>query len=680
MVSVRSARVEALAVLLLLAVGAALWVQRLGINDLEDTVSNEVLFSREPLGTILFRMKWPDQSPVYFVVLHFWRGFGESPFAVRFLNLVVYVLALIGFWRLARTLCGTRVALVALLLAVVSPLSFWIVRHGRMYTFVLLFTVLSLLLLARRGQRRAVALFVVASLLNVYTHFIGFLVAAILFLLWFADSVREARADGARWHARLRTPLAALLVFLAAASPQIPRLVALLRQPPAPGALSLPGLGEGFLEQTGWFLFAQAGWGTLLPWASRLRGALYGAVAVLSILGIACSPRRVSVALLAWIVPTLAAFGLLAPAHDLRGRYLVVLAPAFWLAVAQGAAGPIERVARTDAMRRLYGLLRGGMLLLLLALAGWLSVQKVPEGYAQWTKLMRGVARLRRPGTVVYMGPGAWTGIPRLVVDQEGLDPALAQIEPLSIATGRSFLREMREGREFVFLNPYHGEGHVEKRRAAALERAGYRRTVLQVHGVTATLLTREPPGPFVLERPVGPGIDAAVAWARERLRDPHRPAEPRAHLGRLLVARLGAAGNARESVFFMSQRGEDGTWRVGAETWDTLSEADTQVGGERRRALCMHAVREPLLVGMPDVAVGARLRLAAGVPDHHEPLNGVAWVEVYVDGVRVARVETRAGRWSEADADTTRLLGRRDVVLLAGADEGPVALCFRVD
>ena len=84
-----------LPLLLALALGAGFWLQRLGVNDLDDAASNEVIFARQPLATLLFDVKWPDQSPVYFVLLHFWGRLGESSRAMAFLQLVLLSLGVV---------------------------------------------------------------------------------------------------------------------------------------------------------------------------------------------------------------------------------------------------------------------------------------------------------------------------------------------------------------------------------------------------------------------------------------------------------------------------------------------------------------------------------------------------------------------------------------------------------
>src|SRR5437773_2079914 len=75
--------------LLILAAAWAVWIHRLGVADLDDSASNEILFVRRPLWTVVSALPWTDQSPLFFALLHFWRKLGEDPAAIKALNLLL---------------------------------------------------------------------------------------------------------------------------------------------------------------------------------------------------------------------------------------------------------------------------------------------------------------------------------------------------------------------------------------------------------------------------------------------------------------------------------------------------------------------------------------------------------------------------------------------------------------
>src|SRR4029077_10517770 len=139
---------------------------------------------REPVTTIVLHNPWPDQSPLYFLVLHATRRLGESPRAIQFLNALLLTMTLAATYGLGRAFSGSVVvAQSAIFLGAISPASLWLVRNGRMYSIQVLLSVLSLLCLLAyldRRQRRDLAALAIFSVLNIYTHFIGFLITAVL--------------------------------------------------------------------------------------------------------------------------------------------------------------------------------------------------------------------------------------------------------------------------------------------------------------------------------------------------------------------------------------------------------------------------------------------------------------------------------------------------------------------
>ena len=81
---------EKLGLAAIVCLGIAIWLQRIGINDYNDAQANELIFSRNSLATILFDMKWADQSPLNFIVTHAWLAvFPESPFSLRCINVLI---------------------------------------------------------------------------------------------------------------------------------------------------------------------------------------------------------------------------------------------------------------------------------------------------------------------------------------------------------------------------------------------------------------------------------------------------------------------------------------------------------------------------------------------------------------------------------------------------------------
>src|SRR3989441_11732980 len=476
------------------ALGSGFWLQRLGVNDLDDAASNEVIFARQPLATLLFDVRWPDQSPLYFVVLHFWCRLGESPRAMAFLQLALLSLGVVLLHRLALRLCRPRaVADGAALLAALSPASLWLVRNGRMYTLQLVLFLVAVLCLVRFQEERRprdLLAFAAASVLGAYNHFLGLLITACL-ILWFCGEValeanarRTAGDEPAGSHpARrrlLRYALPCGLVIGVAAAPQVARMLAFVQEGGRIlNSRSLPGLSLRFLREVSafWFVNTQ----TDVPSPPLLVSAVYFAIIYGSVaFGTALGSRRFRLLVMVALILPLLALGLAAFRLDLRPRYFVYMLPLIWMAVANAALGGEGSIPALPSAARV------GRTLLFVAVGScstWLVMRKLPERYPQWTKLMIGLQKLDRPGMAVYMPPGAETGSPMIVAEQLDLGPDLCRIQPLTPETTPAFLREADAGKEFVFLVHWDRRNRELEWRSAQLAERGYRTVVLPVWG-----------------------------------------------------------------------------------------------------------------------------------------------------------------------------------------------------
>src|SRR5262249_36548566 len=152
-------------------------------------------FALGPLRRILFDLEWSDQSPLYFLLLHLWSALGQNSFAVRTMNLAVVTVLVCLLSATAQTAFHSRrVAVTVALLAVVSPLSFWLVRNGRMYGLEVLFSTAALYATLRHVEERtwktAIAV-AVACAIGVYNHFFGLVVTGIVAAFLLLEVVLE---------------------------------------------------------------------------------------------------------------------------------------------------------------------------------------------------------------------------------------------------------------------------------------------------------------------------------------------------------------------------------------------------------------------------------------------------------------------------------------------------------
>lgn len=673
-------RREYIFVIIILAVGWAFWLQRAGVNDPDDALSNELLFAQAPVAAIVFHNPWPDQSPLYFVVLHASRRIAMSPFAIELLNACLLTLTLLATYALALAFCGSRrIARGAMFLGSISPAGLWLVRNGRMYSIQVLFALLALLgaLAYLEGRRtRDLVLFASACLLGIYTHFSGFLIGGVLLMPLFIDAWSRARSIEERpGRPPMLAPALAMLAIVVLALPQEFRLAALLRNPPLRSGLSIAGPSVTLLNQVSWFWFVNADWGGLRPAVPVVSMVYLGSIGMLAIAGLSFANwRRRGIAIL-WIAIPIIVLGLAAGRVDIRARYFLFVLPVLWIAISSAVLAPRAwpRVVAEDSA--IAQGVRYAFAAVIVAGSFWLLSHKVPERYPQWTKLMLGLQQIYRPSMEVYMPPGPPTGTPRFLARYLGLTDGLANVRPLGMETHAAFLDEVQRGKEFVFLVHWTYENAELQWRIRHLSEQGYQRTELPVWGARADVFTRrdldsvsrrdrlnEPPSPANI-----------VAWARREIQRRQNRPTPSIQLRDALVARVYRDGTLRRARLFTSQHGEDPSWKIGESGWDEVGESLQSSGGVERPVLTGRPTEGTVLViGFPAVALNAAMTLFHGITDRGPRWTQVAGVRValYVNGQEIARTPgPDVAGWRELRVDTSGLRGTAaDVVLLITA------------
>ena len=148
---------------------------------LDEVIS--VNIAKLPLTQIPTALSHDGAPPLYYVVLHFWMLiFGEGNFAVRALSGLISVGSLPFFWMAGKRLGGRRTAWAAFFLAASSPFAINYATATRMYSLMILWSVLGFLALSRAledpRRGRLVALGAVTAAM-LYTHYWGLYLVAV---------------------------------------------------------------------------------------------------------------------------------------------------------------------------------------------------------------------------------------------------------------------------------------------------------------------------------------------------------------------------------------------------------------------------------------------------------------------------------------------------------------------
>jgi 4-amino-4-deoxy-L-arabinose transferase-like glycosyltransferase len=152
-------------------------------------LGGQSLWLDEATSVAVAHLNWPDLSErlthrdpnmsLYYGLLHFWIGLGESEFTVRALSVLFAVATLPALYALGARLFGPRVGLVSALLLAVNAFHIRYAQETRSYSLLVLLTTLSSYFYCRAIERPVLKYWVVysaASVLAVYSHLFGALV------------------------------------------------------------------------------------------------------------------------------------------------------------------------------------------------------------------------------------------------------------------------------------------------------------------------------------------------------------------------------------------------------------------------------------------------------------------------------------------------------------------------
>ncbi|MDQ3821409.1 MAG: glycosyltransferase family 39 protein, partial [Acidobacteriota bacterium] len=165
--------------------------------------------------------------PLYYFALHYWmKLFGDSESGVRLLSALFGTLAIVVIYFLAALLYDNGTGLLASLLLALSPFNIAFSQEARMYTLFTLLALLSVYFFIKvleEGRPTALAGYVIASALMLYTHVYSLFVIVAENLFWLSLFFTSRETFKRTWRLWLLKKTLLLLLFL-------PWLSILLRQ------------------------------------------------------------------------------------------------------------------------------------------------------------------------------------------------------------------------------------------------------------------------------------------------------------------------------------------------------------------------------------------------------------------------------------------------------------------
>jgi uncharacterized membrane protein len=156
----------------ILALGTVLRLIRLGSQSFWYDEVYSANLSAKSLQAVIPRF---GQTPtLYHILLHFWLFLGRSDTMIRLLSVLFGVVALWVIYLLGRNFLDARHGLLCSFLLAISPFHIWYSQEARMYTLLILLSMVSVFFFLKflQGQRGwPTVWWVVTSGLAIYTHY-----------------------------------------------------------------------------------------------------------------------------------------------------------------------------------------------------------------------------------------------------------------------------------------------------------------------------------------------------------------------------------------------------------------------------------------------------------------------------------------------------------------------------
>lgn len=184
-------RTDRIVLAALLLLNLALKCSWLGVNVLFNDEPFTVYWSQQPLSALWPMLAAENNPPLYFLLIKCWSAF--TPFEAAWLRVPAAVFSALVVWPLyllAQRLGGRRSAIIATLIFTFTNYHYGYAHEVRAYALFTLLTVTSLWLFVRAKDQPAEGLralfgLVALNTVLVYTHFFGWLVIGLEFLLVF---------------------------------------------------------------------------------------------------------------------------------------------------------------------------------------------------------------------------------------------------------------------------------------------------------------------------------------------------------------------------------------------------------------------------------------------------------------------------------------------------------------
>jgi mannosyltransferase len=215
---------------------------------LDEAIS--VNIAKLPSAQLFAALRQDGSPPAYYLALHLWiRAFGLSDEAVRSLSVCFSVASLAVVYALGHRIGGRGLARTAALVLGACPFAVRYATETRMYSMLILLSLLGILLLLRAADRPSVARLLPVTLVSgllALTHYWSFFLLAVAAAILIGQAIRRRTAVAPR------RQLAALLAGAVLFAPWLPTFFFQLRHTGTPWAPA-PQAAQFLTTMQGWW-------------------------------------------------------------------------------------------------------------------------------------------------------------------------------------------------------------------------------------------------------------------------------------------------------------------------------------------------------------------------------------------------------------------------------------------
>ena len=179
--------VQTKGIYLVLLISFYLRLIQLGVRGIWYDDAFSILLARQDLPKLILGTAADTMPPLYYLILHLWMYLGDGIFLLRFLSVILSMLAVAGVYALARCLFGESAALLAAIFTGLAPFQIYHAQELRMYSLLALallgyaaaFVSFMRSEKVRRTNAKALVFVAIFGALALYSHNLAFATLAV---------------------------------------------------------------------------------------------------------------------------------------------------------------------------------------------------------------------------------------------------------------------------------------------------------------------------------------------------------------------------------------------------------------------------------------------------------------------------------------------------------------------